>query len=180
MLKDESLSLLDTLLASAPVGLAFVDRDLRYVRINDSMAALNAASPEAHLGKTVREMLPELAEVVEPLHRRVIETGEPVLDVEFSGESADRSGVRGHWLSSYYPVRSAEGSIVGVGVVVIDISEQKRTEDELRDARRELTVQLQDVNRLLQLSGRLSASLELRPVLEEVLRAVISLQEAHK
>src|SRR5207245_6545604 len=102
-LKDESLALLDTLLATAPVGFAFVDRDLRYVRINDSLAAMNAATPEAHLGRTVREMLPEIADEIEPLHRRVLATGEPVLDVELTGAPSGPSDVTGHWLSSYYP-----------------------------------------------------------------------------
>jgi PAS domain S-box-containing protein len=177
-IKEESLALLDTLLATAPVGLGFVDRDLRYVRINDTLAAMTAAAPEAHIGRTVRDMVPTLADSVEPLHRQVLETGEPVLDVEISGVIPGGRGTRGHWLSSYYPVRAPDGSILGVGVVVVDITEQKRTEGELRVARQELTDQLADLTKLLQLSGRLSASLELQPVLEEVLAAVVELQNA--
>jgi PAS domain S-box-containing protein len=177
-LEFDSLSLLDTLLATAPVGLGFVDRDLRYVRINDSLAALNAATAEAHLGKTVREMLPELADVVEPLYRRVLDTAEPVLDVEVTGETPTRPGGQGTWLSSYYPVKGPNGEVIGVGVVVVDITERKHTEDELLMIRRELTDQLEDLTKVLQLSGRLSSSLELQPVLEEVLTSVISLQGA--
>src|SRR5207302_4992032 len=174
--KEESLALLDTLLATAPVGLGFVDRDLRYVRINDSLAAMTAATAEAHLGRTIRDVMPELADVVEPLHRRVLDTGEPVLDFEIDSPSTSRLG--GHWLSSYYPVRSADGVVIGVGVVVVDITEQKRTEDDLRAARSDLSAQLEDVTKLLQLSTRLSVSLELQPVLDEVLAAIIELQGA--
>src|SRR5207249_5612869 len=154
-MKEESIALLDTLLATAPVGLAFVDRDLRYVRINDSLAAINTSTPAAHIGRTVREMLPTLADRIEPVHRKVLETGEPVLDVELAG----RPGAvefEGHWLSSYYPVRSSDGTVIGVGVVVVDITEQKRTEDQLRTAREELTEQLRDLTKLLQLAGRLT------------------------
>src|SRR5207248_5042666 len=90
LLKEESLTLLDTLLATAPVGLAFVDRDLRYVRINETLSALNAAAPELHVGKTVREMVPMLADAIEPLYLQVLETGEPILDVEMSGTRPGR------------------------------------------------------------------------------------------
>ena len=49
----ETLALLDTLLASAPVGFAFQDRKFRFVRLNDEMAAINGASVEDHIGRTV-------------------------------------------------------------------------------------------------------------------------------
>ena len=57
--RSESLALLDTVFLGAPVGLAFVDRELRFVRINDALAALNGHPPEAHLGRTVGEVLRE-------------------------------------------------------------------------------------------------------------------------
>ena len=44
---ERSLSLLDTVFATAPVGLAFVDRDLRFVRVNDTFAAFKAVA-DAH------------------------------------------------------------------------------------------------------------------------------------
>src|SRR5207253_10428342 len=97
---------------------------------------------------------------------------------EITGAVTGNRGFRGHWLSSYYPVRASGGTILGVGVVVVDITEQKRTEGELRSAREELTAQIADLTKLLQLSGRLSASLELQPVLDEVLDAVVQLQNA--
>jgi PAS domain S-box-containing protein len=178
VLKDESLSLLDTLLASAPVGLAFVDRDFRYVRINETLAALNGARPEEHLGRTVREMVPTLADFIEPLYHRVLETGEPILDVEMSGTRPGRPDSEGTWVASYYPVKGADGQVIGVGAAVVDITERKHTEDELRGIRQELTDQLEDATKLLQLSGRLSVSLDLQSVLDEVLASVVALQGA--
>ena len=178
LLKEESLTLLDTLLATAPVGLAFVDRDLRYVRINDSLAAMNAASPAQHIGKSIAEMVPHLAGQIEALYREVFQNGEPVLDVELSGEVPGRPGTIATWISSYYPVKGPAGEVVGVGAVVVDITERKHTEDELRAVRRELTEQLEDVTMLLQLSGRLTESLELQSVLDEVLSSVVELQGA--
>ena len=70
--KDELLSLLDTLLTSAPVGLAFLDRDLRYVRVNDAFATMNGGAHNHILGRTVSEVVPNLAPALEPLPRRVL------------------------------------------------------------------------------------------------------------
>ena len=82
---NERLAQLNTIYASAPVGLCFVDRDLRYVSINNALAELSGKSPDYFIGKTVREAVPELADVVEAHYRRVIETGQPVVDEEVQG-----------------------------------------------------------------------------------------------
>ena len=57
----ESLALLDTLLVSSPVAIGFWDRELRFVRVNDALAAINHATPEEHVGKTLEEVIPGLA-----------------------------------------------------------------------------------------------------------------------
>ncbi len=124
--RGESLALLDTLLSNAPVGLAFLDRDLRYVRINEALATINGASVEEHIGRTVGEILPELPEV-ERLHRRVLETGAPLVDLDLEGETPATPGVKRHWLAGYYPVSRA-GETVGVGAVIVEITDRKRAE----------------------------------------------------
>ena len=60
---------------TAPVGLCFMDRDLRFVRINERLAAINGHPVEYHVGKTLSEVIPEVAPHIEPLYREVIETG---------------------------------------------------------------------------------------------------------
>ncbi|WP_375767355.1 PAS domain-containing protein [Archangium gephyra] len=127
----EALGLLDTLLATAPVGLSFVDRDLRYVRINHALAALNGSSVERTVGRTVREVIPEMAATVEPYYRHVLETGEPLLDLEVSGTTPGLAGERGHWLVSYYPVWDGRGQVFIVGAVVVDITDRKRAEERM-------------------------------------------------
>jgi PAS domain S-box-containing protein len=124
---EESLGLLDALFATAPVGLAFYDRNLRYLKINETLAALNGVPAEEHIGRTASEVIPSIADKVEPLLRSVLETGEPVLGRELRGATAAAAEER-YWLASYYPVRSGDGETIGVGAVVSDLTERTRAQ----------------------------------------------------
>jgi PAS domain S-box-containing protein len=126
------LARLNLLMDTAPVGLAFWDTELRYVRINERLAEMNGPSVEQHLGRAVREVLPGLADTLEPIFRQVLETGQPVVDLEVSGETPAAPGVQRHWLASYYRVLDVDGSCLGLGGVVVEITDRKRVEEELR------------------------------------------------
>jgi PAS domain S-box-containing protein len=80
------LALLDTLLATAPVGFAFYDPELRFVRVNEAMAAINGLPVEAHLGRRLAEVVPHAAPNLEPLFERILATGIPVVNLEIVGE----------------------------------------------------------------------------------------------
>ncbi|HUP33131.1 MAG TPA: PAS domain-containing protein [Gaiellaceae bacterium] len=127
---QHSYAQLDTLLVSAPVGIGFWDRDLRFVRVNDALAAINGLPPEEHVGRTLEEVVGELAPVLMPLYRRVLETGEPIVHTESTDDVALRIGERRHWLSSYYPVRTG-GEVIGIGAVIMEITDRKRADDRL-------------------------------------------------
>jgi len=128
-----TLARLDGIMEAVPVGLAFWDKDLRCVRVNERLARLNGLPAQAHLGKRLQEVLPKLASTVEPLLLHVLETGEPVVNLEVTGETPATPGVPHHWLASYFPIRDEGDSIVGLGAVVVDITEQKRSEQRLRE-----------------------------------------------
>jgi PAS domain S-box-containing protein len=136
--RTESLALLDTLQHNAPVGFAFVDRQFRYVRINEALAAINGKTAAEHLGRTVEETIPSLWPRLEPLYRGVLEKDEPVINQEFTGESPSSPGQIRHWLVSYYPVRVRE-EVVGVGVLVADMTERKQVEEALREVEARFT-----------------------------------------
>lgn len=127
----ETLTVLQQLQSAAPWGFSFVDRDFRILRINESLARAAGVSLEAQLGRTVAEVLPGLWGLIEDAYRRAL-AGEAVVNLEVSGPSAADSGRTHHWLTSYHPVR-VEGEIIGVGNLVIDITEGKEDE-ELRAA----------------------------------------------
>ncbi|WP_228556737.1 ATP-binding protein [Myxococcus sp. AB025B] len=134
---QRSLALLDALLAAAPLGMAFLDLDLRYLRINQTLADINGAPPEAHLGRTFRQMQPpELADLMEPLLLRVLRTGEPLNGFEFATPPSliPQRGKR-VWQATFYPVRAPQGSrLLGLGCTVVDITQHKQTEAALQRA----------------------------------------------
>jgi GAF domain-containing protein len=120
---SRSLGLLDTVFASAPVGLAFLDVDRCYARINEALAAMNGHTVDEHVGRDVEEVGGDLAAPLADAYRTVVETGRALLDQETS--SGDGAEIR-HWVSSFTPVRGLDGELLGVGVVVIDVTDRRR------------------------------------------------------
>ena len=108
-----------------------MDSDLRYVHINEWLAAVNGISVQEHLGRTIGEVLPDVAAGVESLLRQVIATGEPVVDGIVEAETPARPSVKRIFQHSYSPVKSDDDTVIGVTCVVQDITERKLAEDEL-------------------------------------------------
>jgi two-component system cell cycle sensor histidine kinase/response regulator CckA len=133
--KARTVALLDTVFRGTPVGLAFVDRELRFVRINDALAALNRTTVEAHLGRTVSEVLGASASLVVPLFEEVFRTGAPVLDREIVVEPRLQDDGPRTFLASYYPV-AADGRTEWVGCMVSEVTERRRAGELLVQAER--------------------------------------------
>ncbi len=144
--KEESRALLDTLLTSAPVGIGFFDKDLRYVRVNEALAAINGTPAEAHRGRTPDELLPQLASVLGPLRHQVLETGQAIVNTEISGETPATPGQLRHWLVSYYPVHLPERPLLGLGTVVVDITERRQIEERLQASLGEKEMLLKEIH----------------------------------
>jgi len=83
---------LDAFFTTAPAGLAILDRELRYTQINETLALMNGRPVADHLGKSVREVLPTIAATLEPLLQRILDTGEPALNIELAGETPAQTG----------------------------------------------------------------------------------------
>ncbi len=126
----EALALLDTLIATAPVGIAFLDLELRYVRINKWLADLNHRPVEEHSGRTVREMVPFRADELERLLKGVLDTNEPVLNFELSGRGTTAEEKAHCFRISCFPVRCEAGALLGVGAIVEDVTEEARAKAE--------------------------------------------------
>ena len=125
---ERTTALLDALYGSAPVGLGFWDRELRYVRVNEKLAEINERPAQDHVGRTFQEVVPQLAHLLEPMARRVLESREPVIGLEMAAGTPNAPDDPRHWLASYYPVLSPEGEALGVGCVVEEITDRRRAE----------------------------------------------------
>jgi PAS domain S-box-containing protein len=125
------LALLDTLFATAPVGLAFWDTKLCFQRINETLAEMNGLTIADHIGRAVDDVLPELGGQMSQDLRKVLATGEPVF-AEAVGATPAQPNVASVWSAAYYPVRAADGEILGVGGVLQDVTERRRGENALR------------------------------------------------
>src|SRR5712692_2022751 len=121
-------SRLDAFFTAAPAGLAILDRELRYVQLNDTLAQMNGRSVAEHLGRSVREVLPELAPSLEPILQRILRLGEPALNIEVSGETPAQPGVTRYWMASYFPLPGARGTPEGIGAIVLEDTARRRAE----------------------------------------------------
>jgi PAS domain S-box-containing protein len=170
--RDEAVALLDTLVGGAPVGIAFFDTQLRYARVNRELARINGLSVEAHLGKTLTEALPHMNPQVAIDLAEVLRSGVPVINIDVTGETPADPGVAHDWIVSYYPVRSAAGETLGVGATVIDITDRKRHQRELAQAKEAAEAANRSKDQFLAVLSH-----ELRTPLTPVLMAVQALQE---
>ncbi|PSB56242.1 PAS domain S-box protein [Chamaesiphon polymorphus] len=130
-LAQRQLSEIEAIYQTAPIGLAILDRELRFIRINQQLAEINGIAAEDHIGRTVREIVPALADENEPLLQSVLTTGKPLLNIELSGETKAQPGVCRTWIENCYPLQAETGQIVGINVVVQEITDRKRAEAEL-------------------------------------------------
>ncbi len=131
--REIALAKLEGLLAASPVGVAFLDQDLRYLRVNSALAAMTGRTVGAMLGQPLREVHPESAPMIEPLLRQILATGVPVLDLQLDAPGCG-GGPRRAFLGSYFPVRSPRGIVFGVGAVVTEVTELEHARAQLRDA----------------------------------------------
>ncbi|MBE9008774.1 PAS domain-containing protein [Pseudanabaenaceae cyanobacterium LEGE 13415] len=127
---------------TAPIGLIVHDLAFRCVRLNQQLADINGWSIEDHLGRTIRDILPELADEIEPMLQHVVETGEPILDFEITGETAAQPGVKRIWLASWFPLRDGQNQIIGINAVVQDITNRKQAEARLSESEERLRLAL--------------------------------------
>ncbi len=119
---------LELIYNAAPIGLAFLSRDCRYVQINQRLTEICGISVADHINRSVRETVPALADRVELIVRTILETGKSITGVEVNGQRPDGSNAERVWITYWHPLKGTDGSIVGVNVAAEEITERKRTE----------------------------------------------------
>ncbi|MBD2093730.1 PAS domain-containing protein [Trichocoleus sp. FACHB-591] len=142
--QERSEAILNAFLAASPIALTLFDQDLRYLYANEALAQINGLPLHEHLGRTLPDVVPDMAPQFAPMLRRIMQTQEPVLNLEYSGEV--RPGVYCHTIANHFPVCLPNGEVLGVGITITDISELHRVEAELRQSEERLSLALSAAN----------------------------------
>ena len=138
---EQEVALSNRIVAQSPIGLAVLDGDLRYVSVNPALERMHGLPAGEHLGRTMPEVLPRIdTEEVEDSARRVLETGLPAVDRSMTGRTPADPDDDHAWHVSLYRLENTLGTVLGVAVSVVDITEQHRANTEAESARRRLAV----------------------------------------
>nr|WP_242072582.1 PAS domain S-box protein [Microcoleus sp. FACHB-68] len=161
----------DAFFSSATAGMVILDEQLRYTNINAALAEMNGVSMADSIGKTVPEVLPDVGTILEATFQTVMTTGQPILNIELNGETPKQPGVERHWMVSYFPLPGADGTVLGVGGVVVEITERKRAEEALREYQEHLEELVTERTALLtEANEQLQQQIQERQQTEVVLR----------
>ena len=169
--------LLSSFFGSSTVGFAICDEQLRYTAINKTLAELNGHPVQAHLGRTIREIIGEGAQHIEDLVRQVLLTGEPILNFELTFRSPARLR-EGRWINNLFPFKREDGKVVQVGAVVVETTRQQELEKELASLTSKLQAEKHRLRLLLDLDELLIAQPDLDlpqifPTISDLLRPVL-------
>ncbi|MET0701445.1 MAG: EAL domain-containing protein [Mycobacterium sp.] len=123
----QARTLLESIEAATPIGFKLVDRDLRVVRINKTLAEIDGRSVQECIGRTASELVPDLWPQLENVYQRAL-AGDTISNVDVSRPTAAQPHRMRHWLASYYPVR-IDRETIGVGNVVLDITDRKEADE---------------------------------------------------
>lgn len=135
---------LASLVHEFPLGIVLANASGRLVFVNQAAARLSGVPAEAHVGRHIREVVPDLWDEVEPVLQRVVQGD--VVECEISGETPAAPGVTRHWAEQWFPVRGPEGDVAAVACTIMEITDQVRAQAAL-----EQTAEMR--NRLIHLTS---------------------------
>src|SRR5262245_6256551 len=127
---------LEQVYKTSPIGLCLVDTSLCFVRVNERLATIDGVPVSEHIGRPIRDVVPTMAEKIEPLYHQVISSGQPMVEQEIHGATRAEPNLERDFLLSYYPVTRPDGTVFGVSTVVQDVTDRKRFEAQLRNTQK--------------------------------------------
>jgi PAS domain S-box-containing protein len=152
---ERDVALSTRMITQSPIGLAVLDTDLRFVSVNPALERINGVSAEEHLGRRVREVLPDLdADALEAAARQVLATGLPLVDQATVGRTPADPAEEHAWTVSLYRLEDTVGNVLGVAASIVDITDQYQASVEAEAARRRLAL-------IADASARIGTTLEL-------------------
>src|SRR5262249_54703035 len=146
----EALTELRQLYENAPIGLAFVSPDCSYRQINRRLTEICGISIADHIGKSVRNTVPQVADQVESIVQAISRTGEPISGIEVNGQRPDGSNAERVWITYWHPLKAEDGAILGINVAAEEITEQKRAKAALQLANESLEARTLELTKSLE------------------------------
>jgi two-component system CheB/CheR fusion protein len=134
---------LETLYDTAPIGLNLLDRDLRYLRINERLAEINGLPVEAHIGKRQEDLLPDAHAAVVEVQRQVFRTGKPAYGLEIRAETPAEPGRIREFLVDYYPVFGGT-EVVAIGSCVREVTAEREMQRRIAESEARLSFALEN------------------------------------
>ena len=154
-------------LKSSTVGLCILDSELRFLMINDALAHINGVPATDHIGRTVREVLPEFATLVEPELSHVFLTGAPVLNFELAAVLPTSKRLC-HAIDHFFPIKNSNGIVIRVGAVVVDVTRQRALQEAFENLNLRLSKQVERLQMLLDVSSLVATNWDLPKVFPRI------------
>lgn len=129
----DTLALLEGFLVNAPIGLAFISNEKRFIRINRMMAEANGNRVAELLGVELTSVDTAFFIQASGNVEQVLQTRRPVLDRLITQTDEDPANER-VWQASYYPIKDSDGVPVGIGMIAQDVTERLRNERAVRES----------------------------------------------
>ena len=124
-----------TLLNSLPLNIFHIDRNNTFVHVNEVLAKHYGMKPEDFKGRTTKELFPAETEAFTKSDKEVLESGKPQIGVR--RKVVTPQGVQ--WVRlDKVPIKDAYGNVTGLIGFELDVTEQKRMEDELQESEQRL------------------------------------------
>ncbi|AYN37914.1 PAS domain S-box protein [Streptomyces dangxiongensis] len=122
---ERNLALSTRLVTQAPIGLAVLDNDLRYLAVNPALAAMHGVSEAGHMGRDFREVLSGAPFLdAEAVMRQVLASGAPVVDRQVVGRTAADPERDHAWAVSVYRLEDHHGHVLGIAIMVVDVTDR--------------------------------------------------------
>lgn len=142
---------------STTIGICILDSDFRYLSINDTLARMNGLPAADHVGRSVREVLGDAADRIEPQLKRVIANGEPILNLE-SSATVPRRKEEVHWTEHCLPIQDAAGNVTRIAVIAVETTEKKKLQEAVQALDKKLHREAERLQTLLYVSSLLSSN----------------------
>ncbi|MCG9886592.1 MAG: ATP-binding protein [Cyanobacteria bacterium] len=123
-----------TAATQAGIGMAIHDREGHFLNLNCTMAEVHGCGPSALVGRSLREVRPDLADPLAAIFEQVVTEQASVSGIALRslGRDGAAEGDRSRdWIASYFPVCDRRGEPQHVGAIVVEVTELRRSQDQL-------------------------------------------------